>query len=146
MNSNFKALISALVLLTTTTSFHPAVVAQTDIITRLRGGRRESVAETFNRAFSRNDPTFFRNRSIKRQIDLIFGPGTLRRNSYPENEIRRDAELIDILYRDVLNQQVNSDPVIRTLDLPNPYNTTIRTSPRINVNTQVEREIIFQTP
>jgi hypothetical protein len=141
----FKNLIGVLALATTATSFHSAAMAQSSLVTRLRGGN-ETISETFNRAFFKNDPEFFRNRSAKRQLDFLFGPGSLLRNSFPENEIRRDAELVDILYRDILNQQVSSDPIIRTPDLPNPYETSILTSPRINVNNQVEeRESIEPT-
>ena len=145
MSLKFKNLIGVLALATTTTSFHSAGMAQSSLVTRLRGAN-ETISETFNQAFFKNDPEFFRNRSAKRQLDFLFGPGSLLRNSFPENEIRRDAELVDILYRDILNQQVSSDPIIRTPDLPNPYETSILTSPRINVNNQVEeRESIEPT-
>jgi hypothetical protein len=120
-------------------------MAQSSLITRLRGGN-ETLSETFNRAFFENDPEFFRNRSIKRQIDLILGIGSLRRNSFPETEILQDAKLIDILYQDSLEQQAARDLVIRTPDLPNPYGTSILLSPRTNVNSQVEESgFIFET-
>lgn len=137
MSLRFKSLISVLVLVTTATSFYSAAMAQSSLITRLKRGN-ETISETFNRAFFKNDPEFFQNRSIKRQLDFLLGPGSLSRDSFPENEIMRDGKLIDILYQDVLNQQANSDPLIRTRDLPNPYETSILTSPRINFNSQVE--------
>lgn len=94
----------------------------------------ETANEVFDRAFFKNDRNFYGNNTFKRQIDWIVGSGSLFRNSFPENEIARDAELVNVVYRDVLNQQVGNDPYIRTPDLPNPYNTSLMMSPRLNSN------------
>jgi len=83
-------------------------------------------------AFFRNDPNYYRNRETKRQIDFLIGPGSIIRNSYPESEIKRDGELVNIVYRDLLDQQTKSDPYLRTPDLPNPYSTSILQSPQLN--------------
>jgi hypothetical protein len=144
MGLKFKNLISVLVIVSATTSFLSAAMAQSSLVTRLRGGN-ETLAETFNRAFFENDPEFFRNRSLKRQVDFILGVGSLTRNSFIESQILRDARLVDILYQDALEQQVSSDPIIRTSDLPNPYATSILLFPGVNVNNQVEeRELRFE--
>lgn len=87
------------------------------------------LAEQFNQAFYENDKPFWQNRSPLRQIDFLLGPGIIFRNSFTENEIMRDGRAIHNLYVDALNQQVASDPVIRTPDLPNPYNTSIFSQP-----------------
>lgn len=89
----------------------------------------EPISELFNRAFNNKSGDFFQNRSIPRQINLIFGYSSFPRGSYPEIEITRDAKLINVLYRDLLEQQVSSDPVIRTRDLDNPYDTSLRLNP-----------------
>ena len=103
-------------------------------------------AEAFNRAFFRNDPDFFNNRSVGRQLNFMFGIGSLLRNSFPENEIIRDAELVDSLYKDTLKQQVSSGPIIRTRDLPNPYETSVLQNPSLKGNSPVvEREVVFET-
>jgi hypothetical protein len=73
-------------------------------------------------------------RQMKYLIELSLKSGSLFRNSFPESEIARDAELVNVVYRDVLNQQVGNDPYIRTPDLPNPYNTSLMMSPRLNSN------------
>lgn len=144
MGLRFKNIISILVIVTTA-SIPSISLAQSSLITRLRGGN-ETLSKTFNRAFFKNDPEFFRNRSIKRQIDLILGIGSLKRNSFPETKILQDANLIDIVYQDSLEQQAARDLVIRTPDLPNPYGTSILLSPRVNVNSPVEEsEVIFET-
>ncbi len=94
----------------------------------------ETPNEAFDRAFFKNDRNFYGNNTFRRQIDWLVGPGSLFRNSFPESEIARDAELVNLVYRDILNQQVGNDPYIRTPDLPNPYNTSLMMSPRLNSN------------
>ncbi|MBW4477975.1 MAG: hypothetical protein KME54_14180 [Tolypothrix brevis GSE-NOS-MK-07-07A] len=94
----------------------------------------ETANEIFDRAYFKNDRNFYGNNTFRRQIDWLVGSGSLFRNSFPENEIARDAELVNVVYRDVLNQQVGNDPYIRTPDLPNPYNTSLMMSPRLNSN------------
>ena len=143
MGIRFRSLTGVLVLVAAAIGFPFAVAAQPTSNTEPVAN--ESLSEAFNRAFFKNDPEFFRNRSPRRQLDFIFGPGSLLRNSFPENEIRRDAEVVDILYRDALEQQVSSDPIIRTPDLPNPYKTSILDSPRSSVNSRVQgSELIFE--
>lgn len=143
MGLMFKSLTGVLVLLAAATGFSSAATAEPALSTQLGG--YETTAERFNRAFFKNDLDFYRNRSIGRQLDLILGPGSLIRNSFPENEIRRDAELVNILYRDTLQQQVSRDPIIRTPDLPNPYETSVLQSPSIKVNSPaVGREFVFE--
>ncbi len=139
MGLKFKAYSSVLVLFTTI-SFSTVAAAQT------RTPNYETPDDVFNRAYFKNDPNFYSNQSYKRQINLIFGPGSLLQNSFPENEIARDAELVNIVYRDVLYQQTSSDPYIRTPDLPNPYNSSLLSSPRFNANKlKVGTEFRFET-
>lgn len=144
MDLMFKSLTGVLVLVAAATGFPSTATAELASSTQLSG--YETTAERFNRAFFKNDRDFYRNRSVGRQLDLILGPGSLIRNSFPENEIRRDAELVNILYRDTLQQQVSNDPIIRTPDLPNPYETSVLQSPSIKVNSPaVGREVVFET-
>jgi len=79
-----------------------------------------TLADRFEQAMFTSNPDFFQNRSFGRQFDWLLGT-----NGFPENEIQRDAKRANILYRTGLEQQVSSDPVIRTRDLPNPYETSI---------------------
>ncbi|MFQ4146287.1 hypothetical protein [Chlorogloeopsis sp. ULAP02] len=108
----------------------PSVVAET----QAPNYEYEIPTEVIERAFFENSPNFYNGNNIKSQIDLILGPGSLFRNSFPENKIARDAELINIVYQDTLYQQVSSDPYLRTPDLPNPYNTSLLMSPSLNAN------------
>jgi hypothetical protein len=79
-----------------------------------------TLADRMEQAFFTSDPDFYENRTVRRQLDWMFGT-----NGFPENEIQRDAQRTSDLYRSALELQGSSDPVIRTRDLPNPYKTSI---------------------
>lgn len=84
-----------------------------------------TVPDAFQEALDSNSKNFLINEnSLGRQVDLLFGLGNFT-NSFRENELEQDLKLLHEVYRDVLNQQVNSGPVLRTRDLPNPFNTTL---------------------
>ncbi|MBV8886173.1 MAG: hypothetical protein JO235_19570 [Chroococcidiopsidaceae cyanobacterium CP_BM_RX_35] len=83
----------------------------------------ETTADVIERAIFKNTPTFFRDQSIPDQFNSAFGVGTIIKNSYPENQDRRDSELVDFIYKDALKQQFG--PTIRTQDLPNPYSSSL---------------------
>ena len=89
-----------------------------------------SIPDQFDRAYFSNDRNFFDNRSEGRQFNFLFGVGNIIRSGFTENEISRDGRAVDNLYRQTLTRQLSSSPMIRTLDLPNPFNTSVRLSPR----------------
>ncbi|MFN6571307.1 hypothetical protein A6770_24625 [Nostoc minutum NIES-26] len=129
MGIKIKPLSGLLVLLATAIAFPSIAFAQTET------PNYETTNDVFERAYFRHDRNFYENNSsVKRQLDSFLGSGSVFRNSFPENEIARDAELVNTLYRDVLTQQVGNDPYIRTPDLPNPYDTSLLMSPRLNAN------------
>ncbi|MBD2182926.1 hypothetical protein H6S82_08475 [Planktothrix sp. FACHB-1355] len=103
--------------------------------------RSYGIDELFDRTFFSHDREAFRNRSIERQLNLLFGP-------YVENEINSDAKAIHQLYKNVLREQTSSDPYLRTPDLPNPYNSSLLQLPSFNSykgNTSVPgTEFIYQ--
>lgn len=139
MGLMFRSLTGVLILVATATGFTSAATAEPTLNTQSSG--YEPTAELFDRAFFKNDPNFFRNRSFGRQLNLILGIG-----SYPEKEILRDAESINNLYRSAIERQVSRDPIIRTPDLPNPYETSVLQSTSIDVNSPpVGREFVFET-
>ncbi|ARV58253.1 hypothetical protein BZZ01_06050 [Nostocales cyanobacterium HT-58-2] len=127
MGTKLKSISSSLVLLATMT-FPSIAVAETET------PNYETLSEVFERAFFKNAPNFYGSQTLRSQINVILGSGSIFRNSFPENQIARDAELVHTLYRDALNQQATSDPYIRTPDLPNPYNSSLLVSPRTNAN------------
>lgn len=89
--------------------------------------RGETIPEAYRRAFFTNAPDFYRDRSLLRQLNTFFGIGSITRNGFPENEYVRDAQLINILYQDTLQQQVGI--TIRTPDLQNPYDSSLFSQP-----------------
>jgi hypothetical protein len=121
-----KGLFGVMVLVAAVVVAAPAAIAQD---ARSNQRRAESVEEAFDRAYFRNGRDIFENRSISGQFNVILGPGALIRNSYIENVIARDLELIDEVYQDALARQNLSDPVLRTPDLPNPFNLSVLTLP-----------------
>ena len=121
---NLQGFSGLIVAITTSGFFSSSVIAQ------IPTGNYETPNEVIERAFFKNDPNFYKNNSLKRQVDFLLGPGSLFRNSFPESEIARDAELVNKVYQDLLQQQAGSDPYIRTPDLPNPYNSSLLLSPK----------------
>jgi len=85
-------------------------------------------SDAFEDAFQFESGDYFKNRGLLRQLDLIFGFGSSfrLRGSYPENEQDRDAERVHILYNELLNQQLTTQPVVRTRDLVSPYQHSLR--------------------
>ncbi|MTJ11178.1 hypothetical protein FJR11_00905 [Anabaena sp. UHCC 0187] len=128
MGIKFKALSGLLVLLATSSAFPGVVTAQTET------PNEETTSNAFERAYFRHDPNFYDNGSLKRQVDSLLGPGSKFGTTFPDNEIAKDAELVNTLYHDALAQQATNDPYLRTPDLPNPYDSSLLMSPRYNGN------------
>lgn len=128
MGIKFPALSGLLVLLATSSAFLPVAKAETAIL------QNETTSDTFERAYFRNDPTFYENRGLKRQIDTLIGPGKKFGTTFSDNEIAKDGELVNTLYHDALTQQATNDPYLRTPDLPNPYDSSLLMTPRYNGN------------
>ena len=123
MSNRLFNLFASLAFTATASLFAAEAIAQTTIST-------EPIPDLIERALNNELENFFDNTvTFRRQIDFIFGPGSITRASYIENEINRDLELVDLLYRDLLYQQVASDPIIRTPDLRNPFETSLRLNP-----------------
>ncbi|PPS39118.1 hypothetical protein [Chroococcidiopsis sp. TS-821] len=121
MRFAYKCLTSLIIL----TAIPTAAIAQPSPIEPIRS---ETIPEAFYRAFFTNAPDFYRDRSLLRQLNSLFGISSFTRNSYPENEYIRDARLVNILYQDILQQQVGNT-TLRTPDLQNPYNTSVFSEP-----------------
>ncbi|AFZ16122.1 hypothetical protein [Allocoleopsis franciscana] len=88
--------------------------------------RLETIPEAFNRAFFRESGDFYRNRKIDRQINYIIGAGVPWGAGFPDLELERDAERVFKLYQELLELQASTGPVIRTPDLANPFDTSVR--------------------
>ncbi|MCC5615777.1 hypothetical protein LC605_12000 [Nostoc sp. CHAB 5836] len=140
MRIKFQTFGGLLMLLATGIAFPSVASAQRQT------PKTETTSDVFERAYFRHDRNFYENSSLKRQLDSFLGSGSAFGGSFPENEIARDAQLLNTLYHDVLTQQVGNDPYIRTPDLPNPYDTSLMMSPRFNSNKlKVGTEFRFET-
>ncbi|MBD2298599.1 hypothetical protein H6G80_09845 [Nostoc sp. FACHB-87] len=126
MGIKFKSFGGLVVLLATGLIFPAVASAEADT------PNYETANEAFERAYFRHDRNFYENNTAKRQLHNFLGNGSGFRNTFPENEIARDAELMNTLYRDVMTQQAGNDPYLRTPDLPNPYDSSLLSSPRLN--------------
>jgi len=143
MQMRLTRLLSALVLAAASSLGASAAIAQTateDL--DFKPVRLETIPEAFNRTFFDQSGTFYYNRSIWRQANYILGI-----TGFPDVELENDADSLNKLYNEVLEQQVSSDPIIRTPDLPNPFNSSIRSTsqPRRGINRVEGVEFIFET-
>jgi hypothetical protein len=84
----------------------------------------ETIPNAIDRAFY-GSLGKFSDRNPLRSTQTIIGTPY----GYPENQISRDGERIHRVYLDLMNQQNSSDPLIRTADLPNPFNLSVQTLP-----------------
>lgn len=85
-----------------------------------------TIPQRFNQAFYSHTGNFFDNRGIWQSFRLIFGVP-----NYIENSISQDGRAVNRLYQEVIEQQLSSDPVLRTPDLPNPYTGSVLTTPLV---------------
>ncbi len=134
MGVQFKSLTVALAILATVCTSSTAK-AQTSPANQY--SQYETLSDRFEQVFYTSDKEYSRNRSFLRQLDFLIGIGGLNK-SFIENEITADTKAVNVLYRDALLQQNSSDRVVRTRDLPNPYDTSILQSPRVEVNSESE--------
>lgn len=140
-------LLGALVIAATSSLFASTATAQTTPA-GFAPIRIETLPEAIERAFFTDSGDIYRNRSIPRQVQYMFGPGLPGRATFPDLEIERDSQRLNRIYKDALQQQASSDPIMRTPDLPNPFNTTLRQQSDFRrFGTRVEgSEFILETP
>lgn len=145
MNLRFAKFLSILVLVATTTTVVSTKAIAND--TNTQKTTVETLPEIFERAFYNQSGNIYQNTTPPRQLEFIFGPYRGGTPAYPEIELLRDAKLINTIYNDALVQQNSSDPVLRTLDLPNPYETSLRVMPTTSVNRPVVGgELFYERP
>ena len=81
----------------------------------------EPITDAINNAMFRQSGDTYRNTGIDRQATLLFGL------SYPDLEAVSDARSVDNIYKDLIRQRGGAP--IRTADLPNPFTSSLLTSP-----------------
>jgi hypothetical protein len=80
------------------------------------------IPQEFNDAFFGNSRNFYGSQALGGQLKFLFGP-------FVENSIARDGRAINKVYQEVLYKQINAGPIIRTVDLPNPFQYSVRDLP-----------------
>ncbi len=88
-----------------------------------------SVDRLVNEAFWENSGDFFRQASMEGQMNVIFGWERFPQGSYPENNITEDGLLLYAIMDDYFRQLREKEPTIRTRDLANPFDTSLRENP-----------------
>lgn len=134
MGVRLRSLMGTLALIASSTVFAASAEAQERPATFKP---RETLPDAVDRAF---DAPVAEHRGPKVSLESLIGL-----TAFPENGIARDLDHLHRLYRDVLNQQVSGDPLIRTADLPNPYDTSVLTLPSASVSSRVlGSELVFE--
>ena len=110
---------------------HPvnAETAEMEVITpttEMETSPRFNFEELINEAFWQNDGDFFQESRPGGQLDTIFGWGSFPQGSFPENQITRDGLLIYTLVTDYYKQLQEREPTLRTRDLDNPFDSSLR--------------------
>ncbi|MBN8559856.1 MAG: hypothetical protein J0L70_04985 [Leptolyngbya sp. UWPOB_LEPTO1] len=136
MGVRIKSLFSAIALSASSSLMAIAASAQEAPVFR----PNETIPNAIDRAYF-GALGEFSDRNPLRYTQTIIGTPY----GYPENQISRDGERIHRIYLDLMNQQNSSDPLIRTADLPNPFNLSVQTLPTSG-NPVVGSEFAIEQP
>jgi hypothetical protein len=92
--------------------------------------------DVFYKLFFYYGGDFFNQVSIGGQLNNLFGWTAFSHDwkalplgAFPENQLMENAKLLNRVYHDALYQQVSSDPIIRTRDFNNPFDTSLMENP-----------------
>lgn len=110
----------------------PAIAQDESVFDRDDFVEFETIPEAFERGitFSSQD-AYSTTATIGRQFDFLFGFA-----GFPDAELSRDGSIVDSMYEETLYRQYSLGPLMRTPDLPNPYNSSLRTNPSLLGPTQ----------
>ncbi|OLP18001.1 hypothetical protein BST81_13245 [Leptolyngbya sp. 'hensonii'] len=143
MRVGSRSLLGSLLLTVSVLAVTSSANAQQLDRTGSRQVRFETVPDAVDRIMTGKSRNYFENRTLERQTDFLFGFGTLVDGTFAENELATDGKLFEILYRDLMNQQVSTTPIIRTPDLNNPFNSSLLTGTNIN-NRIMTSELVYE--
>ncbi|MEM8604656.1 MAG: hypothetical protein AAGF24_12580 [Cyanobacteria bacterium P01_H01_bin.121] len=140
MGVNWKALVGTLAVSTAFAVFVPLAHAQEEEVEVIEVDDVEidivrpafygTPAEAMERAFFQDGNDLIESVTFGQQIRGIFGVGiSAGLGAFPENQMLQDSRTVELVYRDALRQQSQSDPTIRVPDLANPFNTSLMLLP-----------------
>ncbi len=135
----FKSLVVGLAVAASTVAHVPLVQAQ-----EIPG--TTAWRDALQDAFFDDSKTFYDNQSTLRQLRTVLGTGRsiFRRGNYAEINVERDAERVNQVYQQMLQEQVASDPTIRVVDLPNPFETSLLVQPSLYSNQSAGTEFVYE--
>ncbi len=107
----------------------------------------DSWGATLDNAFN-GSGTIYDTQTTVGNLRALFGTGAglFRRGNYPEIAIERDSREIERVYRNMLQDQVASDPEIRVIDLPNPFESSLLVEPSIFSRQANGTEFVYEQP
>jgi hypothetical protein len=83
-----------------------------------------TVKEAFDKAYFEHTGNAFKNDSVFGQLNHLVGFML-----FPDKQIVLDAKSVDRLYKYGMKQQNGSSLSVKTVDLPNPYETSLQENP-----------------
>lgn len=126
MALKLNSLSGVLVLTVASAVLTPAKIAQAEPF------QYHPVADEFNNRFFQSSGDYFLNNSFQGQLGDFLGVGSPSgRNAFPEKEQDRDASRIHGYYREMMQRQVSSDPLLRVPDAVNPFDTSVMAQPLV---------------
>ena len=108
---------------------HPANSQTTETTGMTPTTSNLNVSELINQAYWQNGGTFFNESKPRGVLNTMFGWRSFPQGSFPENQITKDGLLIYTIVTDYYKQLQEKDPTIRTRDLANPFDTSLREMP-----------------
>jgi hypothetical protein len=103
--------------------FPAAAIADDDTVPLVTGVRFGEILNEYDSAYFSHGRTYYFNRTLPGQLKYLLGP-------FPDVEVYKDGKDINKLYRETLYRQMNSGPILRTIDLPTPFPFSLRTLPQ----------------
>jgi hypothetical protein len=88
-----------------------------------------STATIFEKLLTDTAGDFYQDTSLEGQLNNMFGWEDGLMGSYSENQITEAGIKLNQAYNQLMKQQVGNDPLMRTRDLANPFNTSIMENP-----------------
>ena len=124
MGQKLKSLSGMLIIAVASATLASVKPAQAETV------RLHPIADDFNRQFFEASGDFYYNVSLPGYLGDYLGiaspSGVV---AFPDKEIERDASRLDGLYRKIMQRQVSSDPILRSPDATNPFDSSVMAMP-----------------
>jgi len=130
MGQKLKSLSGMLIIAVASATLASVKPAQAETV------RLHPIADDFNRQFFEASGDFYYNVSLQGYFGDYLGIGSPSGVvAFPDKEIERDASRLDGLYRKIMQRQVSSDPILRSPDATNPFDSSVMAMPSASAST-----------